>query len=43
MLDQNMWLHYTPGILNQGRCVHADPKPLPGDEDLEPEQIQERE
>lgn len=39
----NNWVHYSPAILNQGRFKHADPKVLPGDEDLEPELIQARE
>lgn len=34
-----MWLHFYPSILNQGRMKHLEPKPTPGQEDIEPEEL----
>ena len=34
-----MWLHFVPSILNQGRVKHTDPKPEPGQEEIEPEEL----
>lgn len=39
MCDMNMWLHFVPSILNQGRVKHTDPKPEPGQEEIEPEEL----
>jgi hypothetical protein len=39
MINCNKWLHYTPSILKQGTTKHADPKPLEGQEDMEPEDL----
>jgi len=43
MSDLNMWLHHTPSILKQGRIKHADPKPGPGEEEADPEDLMKRE
>ena len=43
MTKMDMWVHYTPQILKQGRLTHMDGKPLPGEEEVEPEVIQARE
>jgi len=38
-----MWQHKEPSILMQGRTKHTDPKPGPGEEELEPEELMRRE
>lgn len=38
-----MWQHKDPSILKQGKTKHTDPKPGPGDEDVEPEELMKRE
>jgi hypothetical protein len=39
----DMWQHKDPSILNQGRTKHTESKPGPGEEELEPEELQKRE
>lgn len=39
----DMWLHKDASILNQGRTKHTDPKPGPGEEEVEPEELMKRE
>jgi len=43
MCNIDMWVHHTPSLLKQGRTKHADPKPKPGEEELEPEVLMARE
>jgi len=39
----DMWLHHTPSILKQGRLTHKEGKALPGEEEVEAEELQKRE
>ena len=39
MASLDMWVHYNLGILKQGATKHADPKPLPGQEEMDPEEL----
>lgn len=39
MCAMDMWLHFVPSILKQGRVKHSDPKPGPGQEEMEPEEL----
>ena len=43
MCSLDMWLHKDPSILNQGKVKHNEPKPGPGEEDIEPEELMKRE
>lgn len=42
MTNLEMWQHFSPSILNQGRVKHMEPKPADG-EDVEPEELMKRE
>ena len=42
MTDPQMWVHYVPSILNQGRTSHIDGKPI-GDEEVESAELLARE
>ena len=43
MCSLDMWLHKDPSILVQGKTKHNEPKPGPGEEDVEPEELMRRE
>jgi hypothetical protein len=43
MIWMDMWQHLTPSILQQGRLTHMPGNPLPGEEDVEPEELLKRE
>lgn len=43
MCSLDMWLHKDPSILNQGKTKHNEPKPGPGEEEVEPEELMRRE
>ena len=35
----DLWVHHPVAILNQGRLTHKAPKPGPGQEDVDPEEL----
>lgn len=37
------WVHLTPSLLKQGKTKHSDPKPGPGEEEVDPEELMKRE
>ena len=37
------WVHLTPSLLKQGKTKHSEPKPGPGDEEVDPEELMKRE
>lgn len=43
MIWMDMWQHMTPSILKQGRLTHMPGQPLPGEEDVEAEDLLKRE
>lgn len=43
MASLNMWVHYSPSILRQGRLKHADPVAEPGVEEPDPEALMAKE
>ena len=43
MADMNNWLHHTASLLKQGTIKHSDPKPGPGEEEVDPEELMKRE
>jgi hypothetical protein len=42
MANLDMWVHYAPQILNQGRTTHLEGKPN-GEEEVEPADLLARE
>ena len=38
-----MWLHFLPSILKQGRVTHKEGKPKEGEEEVDPEELLNRE
>ena len=43
MVWQEMWAHYVPSILNQGRLTHQEVAAEEGEDEVEPEELQKRE
>lgn len=39
MANLDMWVHFNLGILKQGTTKHAEPKPGPGQEEMDPEEL----
>ena len=39
MAQLDMWVHFNQSILRQGTTKHAEPKPGPGQEEMEPEEL----